>query len=201
MYYMFDENLKIAYETSNEITGALSCKEDQMISTQEVIHLIREKYCSDISVIFTSFSKANIGQPYGAMMKTELDNENIEPLKAHIIVNSDNDASFQRFSLLHELGHLVTHAWKKADEIKEKERNKYVVSTHIDYKITSIGKEDYDSSLYLKNEQIANIFALRVLMPSEQFYKKIEKYNNVSDVANFFGVPEDAVISRMMIGA
>lgn len=201
MYYMFDEKLKIAYEKSDEVVSMLDYREDQMISTQEIIQLIKNKYCPEINISFASFSQAGIDEPYGAMMKTELDNKTSKTVCADIILNSDNDAAFQRFSLLHELGHLVAHAWKPSEEITMDMPNKYVVSTHIDYKITTIKKDEYEKDGYLENEQIANVFALRVLMPSKQFYKRIKEYNNISDVARFFGVSEEAVISRMMIGA
>ena len=98
--------------------------------------------------------------------------------------------------MLHELGHLIIN-----DAAEFNAHDKYVLSTHIDYKITSITKECYDSDKYLLKEQLANIFALRVLMPSEQFYNVTQKFNDISKVSEFFGVTDDAVMSRMMIGA
>ena len=131
------------------------------------------------------------------MMLTELsDKSNYQPSSATIVLNADTDTEFQRFSLLHELGHLVTF---NGDEPIDS--SNYILSTHINYNVTSIPKEKYDKNKYLLKEQIANIFALRVLMPSNQFYEKMLELKDISAVAKFFGLTKDAVISRMMIGA
>lgn len=199
MNYMYSEKLKSAYKKSDELSELLHYDDDRMISTQEILNIIKERYCKKIELSFARFSECGINKPYGAMMRTVLDGEN-KVLSADIVLNTDNDASFQRFSLLHELGHLVTEAWQDVDIYKENE-NRYVVSTHIDYRVTSISEDEYENSKYLTNEQIANIFALRVLMPSSHFYKKMEETNDIKKTAKFFGVAPDAVISRMMIGA
>lgn len=199
MNYMYSDKLKSAYEKSDELSNLLNYDDDKMISTQKILNIIKEKYCNKIDLSFASFSECGIKKQYGAMMRTILSEDN-KVLSADIVLNTDNDASFQRFSLLHELGHLVTEAWQKVDIYKANE-NRYVVSTHIDYRVTSISESEYENSEYLTNEQIANIFALRVLMPSSHFYKKMEETNDIKKTAKFFGVAPDAVISRMMIGA
>lgn len=196
MRYMFNDKLKVAYTKSDELCKKLNYKDERMISTQEIIETAKQNYCRKIDIGYASFFSLGIKRPYGAMLKAKVDN-NQNPFEAHIILNSDVDARFQRFSLLHEIGHLVTRAWNFDADTS----NDFVVSTHIDYKITSLSEEEYENNFYLTNEQIANIFALRVLMPNEQFFKKIMDYNNIGEVAQFFGLTEDAVLSRMMIGA
>ena len=197
---MFNEIFRNAYEKSDEVIGLLNYKGDKMVSTQDIITVVRDNYCPDIDISFASFSKSGVKGKYGAMMKTDLYGNNNVPKRASIILNTDNDAAFQRFSLLHEIGHLVTTAWDSTSILKDSDKNKFVVSTHIDYSLTNISTDDCEKDSYLKNEQIANIFALRVLIPSESFYKKIKEYQDIQDVARFFGVTVDAIISRVMIG-
>ena len=197
--YMFDERLKKAYEKSDEVSALLSYKDDRMISTQEIIDAVKANYKIEIDIATISFSEIDNLKSYGAMMKTELDGEGKKPQKASIILNADNDIVFQRFSLLHEIGHLVACAWEKDDILGN--GKKFVVSTHIDYDITNIPEKHYSKNKYMLNEQIANIFALRVLMPTAQFYKKLSEYGDISKVARFFGLTNDAVVSRAMIGA
>ncbi len=198
---MFDQQLEIAYRKSDEIIKAICFPSDNMIDSSEVIDYIEQKMKVDIDIFFRSFKKLGIDKPYGAMMMIEFENEeaknNCQPSKANIVLNTDSDdAVFQRFSLFHELGHLVTLT---KDNLIHTEN--YVVSTHIDYELTNISPNDYKENAYLLKEQIANIFALRVLMPSKMFYKKMREYNDITKVADFFGVTQDAVLSRMMIGA
>ena len=197
MNFMYEEKLKIAYDKSNEILNNINFQSDSMIDTTIVIDYIRNHYCPVINVLSSSFEKLKIGTSYGAMMLTELsDKSNYQPSSATIVLNADTDTEFQRFSLLHELGHLVTF---NGDEPIDS--SNYILSTHINYNVTSIPKEKYDKNKYLLKEQIANIFALRVLMPSNQFYEKMLELKDISAVAKFFGLTKDAVISRMMIGA
>lgn len=197
MKYMYDERLRVAYEKSDEVLKSITYDPDKMINTSAVLKYFMSHYCNNIDILKTSFKALNADHPYGAMMLTEVaDGKTDKPSKVTIVLNSDNDAVFQRFSLLHELGHLITF-----DESEEIDSDNYIISTHINYNVMSISPEQYNQSDYLLKEQIANIFALRVLMPSSQFYKKMEEFNDISEVANFFGLTNDAVISRMMIGA
>ncbi len=132
-------------------------------------------------------------------MKTVLDeDENVT--EATIIINSSKAAEFQRFSLLHELGHLVTKTWTTPSFEEDASTTHYTLSTHIDYDVTNISEKEYRSNSYLLREQIANIFALRVLMPSKQFYQKLRDFNDIEEMADFFGLNKEAVVSRAQIG-
>ena len=100
-----------------------------------------------------------------------------------------------RFSLVHELGHLMT-------ECESESRSEgYKISTHIDMDITSIPKEVLEDPgmEYLVDEQAANIFSLLVLMPQEAFVRALKKNDKISDIAILFGVESEAVKSRMML--
>ena len=127
------------------------------------------------------------------MMRIEADGT---PKAAYIVVNSDMPATYQRFCLFQQIGHLVTLPLDIPVDPQS-----YHVCTHINYDLTSISEKELENDYYLKREQVANVFALRVLMPGSQFYWKLRELDSVMEVARFFGLTTDAVISRMMIGA
>ena len=201
---MYDERLKIAYDKSDEVIKELDLDSDEIVATAEVIDYIKKHTnCKTIIVKSMSFKDLDAAKDCGAMMLVKVkESENVQAplLEAFIILNSDHAYDFQRFSLLHELGHLMTLNTSEAS-METVDENKYIVSTHIDYQITRIKEDEYKNDKYLLDEQIANIFALRVLMPTKQFYSVAKKYGEISKIAKFFGVTNDAVISRMMIGA
>ncbi len=198
---MFDEKLSIAYEKSDEIIKELDIQENCMISSSKVIKCIEKSLSIKIKIIFDSFEEMGISRRFGAMMMIKFPTpemkEACRPSEANIVLNTDsNDAVFQRFSLFHELGHLLTLTRDNLINTDD-----YVVSTHIDYEVTSISKDEYEKDPFLLKEQIANILALRLLMPGKQFYPKMQELNDIDKVAQFFGVTKDAVMSRMRIGA
>ncbi len=191
--FMYNDKLKNAYDVSNDVLNELDIGEE-ILSVKEAIAIVSKKLNCEISWAEASFS--NLSEEiseYGAMMKTEIDKNGNRT--ATIVLNSDNNAAFRRFSLFHELGHLMT----QNPQTLFAENKPYVVSTHIDYKITSFTPSSYEENDFLFNEQQANVFALRVLMPWNTFKEKLIKLDSISKVAKYFGVTEDAVLSRIML--
>ena len=193
---MIDEKLKIAVDKSNELNKMLENEaklENGMISTKRILHMVQHCTKTRIGVAYLPFSKA-LGKSsnYGAMMSVY--NED-EQQVADIIVNSDMDAEYQRFSLIHELGHLMTGKYN----VEEKSKG-YKISAHINQDVFSIPKEEYDRDVSLLNEQIANVFALRVLIPFNELMKRIDSNGNLNEIAKSFGVTRDAIISRIVLG-
>lgn len=197
MSFICNDNLKIAYERSDEIIRSVEYEPDQMIDTNLILEHVRHVYCPVVEVYTMSFAKVQSGgvpmQDCGAMMQIDFDTK---PKAASIVLNSDMPPAFQRFSLFQQIGHLVT-----LPPDARLNPDNFHVSTHINYDLSRITEEELNSNYYLLREQIANIFALRVLMPNEQFFQIIRQLENIQSAATFFGVTEDAVISRMMIGA
>ena len=74
----------------------------------------------------------------------------------------------------------------------------FVVSMHINSNITSF-EITKNSSQYEIDEQIANIFALLVLMPSRVFTTVYDLLQDKKMVAEYFDVEEDAVESRLKL--
>lgn len=197
MSFICDTNLKIAYDRSDEILQNVRYEPERMIDTNLILDYVRGRYCPVVELYTTSFAKIQSpGIPVsecGAMMQIDFDGK---PKSAAVILNSDMPPAFQRFSLMQQIGHLVTlppNAQLNPDN--------FHVSTRIDYDLSSITEEELNNNYYLLREQVGNIFALRVLMPTGQFFQKMRELGTVRLAATFFGLTEDAVISRMMIGA
>lgn len=193
---MIDEKLEIAILKSDELNAKLENEaklENGMVSTKRILHMVQHCTNTRIGIAYVSFSKA-LGphSSYGAMMRVY--NEHEQQI-ADIVVNSDMDIEYQRFSLVHELGHLMTERYN----VDEKDKG-YKISAHINQDVFSISKEEYEEDESLLNEQIANVFALRVLIPFKELMKRIDSNDNLSEIAKSFGVTKDAVISRIVLG-
>lgn len=205
MNFKYNDKLKIAYEKADEILSLINVKQDEMVAFQDIIEAV-EKYSGiKVFLAFCSFSKAGISnfskngviKPYGAMTNFVIDEKNnIKEIK--IAVNEDVNAKLQRFSIAHELGHIAMKTLSEKELLDYK--GKFIISSHINDTFIDMNQCDYEESNDLFNELLCNIFALKVLMPREQFYEKLREYNRISGAANFFGVSEEAIISRMIIG-
>lgn len=197
MSFVCNENIQIAYEKSDEVMNNIQYEPDKMIDSTAVIEYVKEHYCPKIELYTRSFAGLQYSSASyddcGAMMRV---NNQGETLSATIVLNSDMPVTFQRYALMQQIGHLIT----LPPDVRLNP-DTYNVSKHIYYDLSQITEEDLENNYYLMREQVANIFALRVLMPNRQFYQKMRQLGSVSAVAQFFGLTEDAVISRMMIGA
>ena len=172
----------------------MNYKKDRMIPTATIIDTVEKMLKVDVRFALYDFTKLSSAMPgkkinlddYGAAMA--VDNNRV-----NILLNENETPEMQRFSLVHELGHLMTQ--------KEVVTQPYRVSTHIDMDITSIPKEILENPKYkfLVNEQVANIFALLVLMPYEMLVDAMKKQDSFEDVAKFFGVNECALDSRLQL--
>lgn len=193
-YYFMNSEFAIATEKANEVIKKLRYHNDGLVRTEDIIEIVAELANAEIECFYMSFAHAKIADNYGAMMCV-MQNDNEHKKNATIIVNSDKDIKFQRFSLVHELGHLITDRCTIVDD-----ENRFTMSAHIQYDITSISEEECKKNAYVKNEQIANIFALRVLMPNSAFKEQLFDSDDFKSIAEFFGVTKDAVRSRALLG-
>lgn len=197
MNIAMNEDFRIAYERSDEVLANIKVGRDSLVDVNEVLAHIRTKYWPDLVVYSRSF--VGLGSPAGpcdscgAMTRISYNNGKIS---AAIVLNSDLDSAFQRFALMQQSGHLLT---LPADA--ELDPDSYIVSTRISYDLASITQEDMERDRYLLREQVSNVFALRVLMPGDQFFRKIRELDSAESTAQFYRLPLEAVISRMMIGA
>ena len=177
-----NDALKIAYERSDEVIRSVSYDPERMIDTDLILEHVRRTCCPVIELYVVSFTKLRSGiipaHGCGAITRIDFDRK---LWSAIIALNSDMPAPVQRFSLMQQIGRLV--------------------SADINFDLLGITEEELAGSRYFLQEQIANIFALRVLMPSEQFFQVMRRMGNTQTAAAFFGVTEEAVVARMMIGA
>ena len=176
---------------------------DEFVSLDDVVAAVKEvSHFSRISVNRQSFSKLELPdrlKEAGAMLSTMtgVNEETKDEEKiAHIIINSDYNANMQRFSVAHELGHLITEIPNfRYEEIDD---GKFTISTHINPDITFIPEELCKKNKYLVAEQVANIFALLVLIPDDIRIRDI-KAKGIDGLVNKYGVTEDAIYSRMLL--
>ena len=186
-----NEKFNIAIQKAKEVIQQLKYEGKDMVNTDKVKEIVEKLTGIKIHVASLSFSEANINYAFGAMMRVD---SNKKTKEAFIILNKDTDAIFRRFSFVHELGHLITDKYNFYENEKQ-----YTISAHIKYDLSSL-PDDKCTDEYLINEQIANVFALLVLMPKNDFFKKVKELDSINETANFFGITSEAVLSRMQLG-
>lgn len=126
------------------------------LDTKKLIDFINERYSIEIK-----FERL-----YPIMGKVEFD-----PLK--IVIDTTLDEHRQRFTLCHEIGHLVLHKKIFENRIQHKEDSEYTLS--LNNTITDLTSR--------RIEIQANIFASYLLLPSENFQLEVFKFfiqNNIS---------------------
>lgn len=192
--FMNDDRFNIAFEKSNLILEKIDTENNKMIDTQQVIDAVSETTKTEIYVLKADFSGIKNADRYGSMMSVV---ERGKKRKATIILNSNEniDDKFRRFSLIHELGHLITGKYNAQSNV-DKKQTKFTLSSHIDYTLNHISEKEYADE-FLLNEEIANIFALKVLLPLKPLMVEITKLKDLKKVAAHFGVPEEAINSRL----
>lgn len=174
-------NSKIA-----KVDGTISIK-----SIETVVKCMTEKEIRIYPLSFKELFDEDVEkQNVGAMMKT-VETENT----AIIFINSDNNELVQRFSIVHEMGHLITNAPNYTDG------KNYTLSTHINSDITFISNESLNEreDEFLINEQVANVFALMVLIPQKITIKDIAEIG-CTELSKIYGVTKEAIMSRMVLG-
>ncbi len=189
-----------AFEKANVILKRLGYDYNTnqcVIKTADIISAVEEELNIDVKFAEYDFARfacqnpsvaKNISRLGAAMSVSTNENGKI----ATILLNEKETPEMQRFSLVHELGHLM---------LQNDETNGYKISTHIDMNITSISNALLDDPKFdfLVEEQKANIFALLVLIPEELLERTLYERDSITDVANFFGVEREAIRSRMRL--
>lgn len=207
--FMITPEFNIAFEKARLITDILArrTRKDVFVALDDIIEAVKEvSGFSDVIVQRQSFSGLSmpINDPaptFGAMLstmtRTSSTNGNKERV-ALLIVNSDNNANMQRFSVAHELGHLITDipnfTYEKTDD------DRFTISAHVNPDITFIPESDCINNNYLIAEQVANIFALLVLIPRDIKIRDLKEIG-IKKLTEDYGVTEDAVFSRMLLSS
>ena len=192
LFFMYDERFNVAFEKADVVLQKLNLSSNEIVDIEELVDVVANLTETEISVKEFDFDEIDEGCEYGAMMCVT---KKGTKQYASILLNSNKkiDAAFKRFSLAHELGHLITNKFN----LSEKE-NSFTISTHINYAFNEIKKEDYDNNEFLLNEEIANIFALKVLIPMKTLVKvMIDTKNDFKKIAKYFGVKENTIKARL----
>ena len=194
--YRFMSRFELAYQKAYEVLDSMSHQFKMVVSTTDVLKTVEKLKNIDIKYAEFDFAKLDDDSSkerysrYGAAMYVSPEGENRE---AQILLNSRETIEMQRFSLVHELGHLMLDNMYQNDD-------GFLFSTHIDMDITSISDSDMEGNDFLIGEQAANIFALLVLIPDALLLKAIKIYDSLDEIAKAFGVEKSAVVSRIMLG-
>lgn len=197
MFIMLNE-FGISFEKAREVNQQLKpFQKDGFVELEKIIDVVKNVSGYDtIKISFIDFDFDENAKRAGAMLSTKHD-EAHDKKEAFIAVNTLNNDKVQRFSVVHELGHLITDAIHY--EYETPNDGKFTVSTQINADITYISDEQCKKSKFLMAEQIANIFALLVLIPEEFTIKKLRE--NAEYLSSKYGVTIDALYSKMMLSA
>ena len=178
--------LKDIEKQVEEVLSFVKSEKNKMIDTDEIKKAVEKISKTNIKVFSFSF-KDKLDKAFidcGAI--TQLSEG--EKSEYNIILNSDKDVKYQRFSLVHEFGHIILNAHNF-------EKGKFVASFHIDYDINHVDNSISKLNTIFENEEKANIFALCVLMPKDEFIKCLFEHS-IEKVAQIFGVTDRAAKSR-----
>ena len=184
----------VAFEKASEINSKIKRQENGFVELSEIVSVVKEiSGYESIRVMFQDFSLVEELSHVGAMLSTK---EKDGKKTAEILVNSGNSAKMQRFSMAHELGHLITEVPNYKYETPND--GKFTLSSHINSDITFISDKDCQEDSYIMAEQIANIFALLVLIPNDITIKKLAEESE-EKLSSQYGVTTEAMYSRMLL--
>jgi len=130
---------------------------------------------------------------YGAMLSTTEQNGKKD---ATIVINSDYSPEIQRFSVAHELGHLITEVPNFVYETAND--GSFTLSAYTNPDITFLQEQQYLHNNYMVAEQVANIFALLVLIRKDIRIKDLTDLG-VQKLSAQYGVTTEAIYSRMLL--
>lgn len=171
----------------NEVLKLIKYDAEKMLEINKIKNAVETLSHTNIEAFSFSFKNELSKNLRKCGAITKLDKSN-DKSTYKIILNSDNDMKYQRFSLAHEFGHIILNA-------PNFENGDFIASFHINYKVNHISKKAYNLDPSLENEEKANIFALLVLMPQDSFIDCVIKYDTIK-IAEIFGVTVEAVLSR-----
>ena len=194
MFVVILREFEIAFEKAAEVNRKIKRQENGFVELSEITEVVKRISCyDDIRVDFKNFSAVKDLANIGAMLSTQ---DKDGKKTANILINSSNSAKNQRFSMAHELGHLITGVANYQYETPND--GKFTISSHINSDITFISDNDCKKDQYIMAEQIANIFALLVLIPDDITIKKLAEESE-EKLSSQYGVTTEAMYSRMLL--
>lgn len=190
-FFMDKETLEKINQEVDKILCGIKYNNSSMVDTNAVLeYLSKEK---NIIVKFSRVNFSNISKKFANMGAYMIYKKENNKKIYKIFINSNHNVVYQRFSLAHEIGHLCL------EDIDNLPEGKIALSTHIDYKLIEIDEKKVKNNQYLLNEQKANIFALKLLMPEKALKISLLNFNSIDDISKAFGVDNAAVFSRLSL--
>lgn len=186
MSYSYEKILSKANTAANIVLDEMLSKPNrEPLYTDEIKKIIEDRFKVGIEIKSTSFK--HFKRPAcdaGAFMCRKNKNKFV------ILVNTDKPVAFQRFSIIHEMGHIATGC------LVNDKQNAWIISTNISYAISSIPQKDKNQAY----EVMANIFALKVIIPMDMLLKQIKAEKSIKYIASYFITDTDAILARIRLG-
>lgn len=181
--FTMKENYRDAVEKAQVVIEKLGT-DIAVVDTAKVVSIVEKETGYRIDLYSADFSIVDMDQ-YGAFVDIVPDSNGTGKI-AEIFINSLTTIQQQRFSLVHELGHLIL------GDVSNGAR----VHNNKDISLLDDSEVGIDESSI--EEQRANIFALLVLMPRITFQQKIRTKGTL-ELSNQFMVTEEAVFNRLKV--
>lgn len=186
MSYHYEKILSKANTAANIVLDEMLSKPNrEPLYTDEIKKIIEDRFKVDIEIKSASFK--HFERPAcdaGAFMCRKNKDKFV------ILVNTDKPTAFQRFSIIHEMGHIATGC------LVDDKRNAWIISTDISYDIPSAPQKDKNQAY----EVMANIFALKVIIPIDILLEQIKAEKSIKYIASYFITDTDAILARIRLG-
>lgn len=185
MSYNYKKILSKATTAANIVLDEMLSKPNrEPLYTDEIKKIIEDRFKVDIEIKSTSFKHFECPACNAGAFMCRKKNKFV------ILVNTDKPAAFQRFSIIHEMGHIATGC------LVNDKQNAWIISTNISYAISSIPQKDKNQAY----EVMANIFALKVIIPMDMLLKQIKAEKGIKYIASYFITDTDAILARIRLG-
>lgn len=186
MSYNYKKILSKATTAANIVLDEMLSKPNrESLYTDDIKKIIEDRFKVDIEIKSTSFKHFECPACNAGAFMCRKKNKFV------ILVNADKSTAFQRFSIIHEMGHIVTGC------LVESKQNAWIVSSDISYDIPSTPPKKDKNQAY---EVIANIFALKVIIPMDMLLEQIKAGKGIKYIASYFMADADAVLARIKLG-
>ena len=188
-----------ACQKADEVLNMISYNRCEMIPTSGIMRAVEKTAGVKIRFAICDFEKYwKKGKIDFASQAVAMNIKQEEDFKiARILVNERQPLVMQRFGLIHALGRI---AMGTTEDICE-DSDKFRMLVHVDMDIDSIPNDLLEKSEYdfMIPEQAANYFALFVTIPMSMLQKQIRDDKTLTDMAMFFGVSREAIMSRLKL--
>lgn len=182
-----------AFEAANKVLAYTSRGTDGFVESQSIINAVKSiSGYSNIGLNIQSFKSLDCNNAVSLLNINKKDNE----YSAKILINSDVPPKMQRFALAHELGHILTNAID-LDYITPND-GKFTISSMVSPDVTLISNDQSSENKFILAEQLANIFAILVLVPDTMNIKTLSSVD-IDTLLSRYGVTSETIYSKLIL--